>query len=117
MTLPHGPFGGDTVIFVAITYGALDRLGIPAKVRTEVSVTGCRFRPLSVEEAVGLTDAATEIWKCTAPPDPAVLAASSIDEMKHNGITYQLVGGVKPFPYAKSDAIYKVTVMCKRENV
>ena len=117
MTLPHGPFGGDTVIFVTITDGALDRLGIPTKVRTEVSVTGCRFRPLSVEEAVTLTDVATEMWKCTAPPHPAVLAATAIDEVKHKDITYQLVGGVKLFPYAESDAIYKVTVMCKRENV
>ncbi len=117
MTLPHGPFGGDTVTFVTITDGVKDRLGIPAEVRTEVSVTGCRFRSLSVEEAVTLTDVATEMWKCTAPPDPTVLAAKSIDKVKHNGVTYELFGSVKLFPYAKSSDIYKVTVMCKKQNV
>lgn len=110
-------FGDQTVIFVAITDGALDRLGIPAKVRTEVSVPGCRFRPLSVDEAVTLTDVATEVWKCTAPPHPTVLAAKAIDEVKHNGITYQLVGGVKPFPGYRSNTVHKVTVMCKVQNV
>lgn len=110
-------FGDQTVTFVAITDGAKDRLGIPAKVRTEVSVTGCRFRPLSVEETFKLTDEAMEIWKCTAPPHPKVLSAKAIDEVKHNNVTYQLVGGVKPFPYAESSNVYKVTVLCKVQNV
>lgn len=117
MTLPHGPFGGDTVIFVTITDGVKDRLGVPAKVRTEVAVTGCRFRSFNVQETITLTDVATEMWKCTAPPDPAVLAAKAIDEVKHAGVTYDIVGGVQLFPYAKSDRIYKVTVMCKKQVV
>jgi hypothetical protein len=116
MTLPHGPFGGDTVTFVTITDGVKDRLGIPAKVRTEVAVTGCRFRSWFFEEKVTLTDIATQMWKCTAPPDPAVLAAEAIDEVKHAGITYDIVGGVKLFPYAESDQIYKVTVLCKKQE-
>lgn len=109
-------FGDQTVTFVTITDGVKDRLGIPAIVRTEVPVTGCRFRPLNVEEAVNLTDVATEIWKCTAPPEAAVLAAKSIDEVKHKDITYDLVGGIKPFNDA-SDQVYKVTVMCKKQTV
>lgn len=117
MTLPHGPFGGDTVIFVTITDGAKDRLGIPAKVRTEVPVTGCRFRSLTFEEKITLTDVATEMWRCTAPSDPAVLAAKAIDEVKHKGITYDIVGGVEMFPYAENDSIYKVSVLCKKQTV
>lgn len=109
-------FGGATVTFVTITDGAKDRLGVPAKVRTEVAVPNCRFRPLNFDEKVALTDEAIEIWKCTAPSHPAVLAAKAIDEVKHNGITYQLLAGVKAFPDA-TDRIFKVTVLCKLENV
>lgn len=107
-------FGNDIVTFVAVTEGALDRLGIPAKIKTDVVVSGCRFRPLSVEETVTLTDLSTQMWKCTAPPVAAVLAAQPDDEVKHNGITYQIVGGVKPYPM-HSGVIRKVTVMCKRQ--
>lgn len=110
-------FGVQTVIFIAITDGVKDRLGIPAKVRTEVSVTGCRFRPLTAEEKIALTDEAIEMWKCTAPPHPKVLSAKAIDEVKHNSITYQLHGGVKPHPEADSLGIHHVTVLCKLENV
>lgn len=110
-------FGDDTVIFVTITDGAKDRYGIPAVVRTPVTVTNCRFRPLSVDETVALTDVVTEMWRCTAPPHPAVLAAKSIDEVKHNGITYQLHGSVKPYPEPDSTVIHKVTVMCKKQTV
>lgn len=108
-------FGGQTVTFVTITDGTKDRLGIPAQVRTPVDVPGCRFRPLTAEEAVALTDVATEVWKCTAPPVAAVLAAKAIDEVKHNGITYQVVGAVKPYNDL-SDAVFKVTVMCKKQT-
>jgi hypothetical protein len=108
-------FGDQTVTFVAVTNGALDRLGIPAQVRTEIAVPGCRFRPLSAEETVGLTDLATEVWKCTAPPVAAVLAAMAIDEVKHNGITYQIVGGVKPYNDYFSNTVHKVTVLCQKQ--
>lgn len=107
--------GNDTVTFIAITDGVKDRLGIPAVVRTPVAVTGCRFRPLSVEETIALTDKAIEMWKCTAPPNSTVLAAKSIDEVQHNGITYQLEGGIKPYP-TRAGNIRKITVMCKKEN-
>jgi hypothetical protein len=109
-------FGDQIVIFVTLNDGPKDRYGIPSVVRTEVSVTNCRFRPFSAEETVTLTDLATEMWKCTAPPDPAVLAAKAIDEMKHNGITYQIVGGIKPYCDA-TDLVYKVTVFGKKQNV
>lgn len=110
-------FGDQTLTFVTISDGAKDRLGVPAVVRTEVSVSGCRFRPLSVEETVALTDVATEMWKGTVPPVAAVLAAKTIDEVKHNGITYQLHGAIKPYNDYSSNSVYKVTVMCKKQNV
>lgn len=109
-------FGGDTLTFVVITDGAVDRNGIAAQVRTEVESTGWRFRSLSFEETIALTDLATEVWKATGPPDPAVLSAKAIDEIKHKGITYQIMGGVKLYPYADSDAIYKVTIMCTKQT-
>lgn len=107
-------FGSQTVTFVTVTDGVLDRLGIAAKVRTEVAVPGCRFRPLSTEEQVGLTDAATQVWKGTCPPNAAVLAAKAIDEVKVSGVTYQIVGGVKPYTDF-SNAVHKVTVMCQKQ--
>lgn len=113
--------GNQTVIFVTITDGALDRLGIPVKVRTEVPVSGCRFRPMGFDEAVALTDLATRPWKCTAPPHPAVMAmAAAIDggatgELKVGGVTYQIVGGVKPFP-GYAGGTHKVTVICQIQS-
>lgn len=109
-------FGGQTMIFVAITDGVKDRLGVAAQIRTPVSVTGCRFRPLTAQEKVALTDEAIEIWKGTAPPDPKVLSAKAVDEVQVDGVTYQIDGGVKPFPDADGRP-YKVTVLCKLENV
>jgi hypothetical protein len=108
-------FGDQTLTFVAITDGALDRLGIPTQVRTEVVVTGCRFRPLNFEETVNLTNLSTEVWKGTVPPHPAVLSAKAIDEVKHNGDTYQIVGGIKPYTSYGSNQVYKVTVMCQKQ--
>jgi hypothetical protein len=106
--------GDQTVGFVTITDGALDELGIPAQVRTTVNVPGCRFRPLSAAETVDLTDVATEVWKCTAPPSAAALVDAT-GELVHDGVTYQVIGGPKPYPDAFRSDTFKVTVMCEKQ--
>lgn len=107
-------FGSQTVTFIAVTEGTPDRLGVPAQVRTEHTVTGCRFRPLSAEETVALTNVATEVWKCTAPPVADVLAGKAVDELKVAGVTYQIIGGIKPFEDFTDP--FKVTVLCHKQT-
>lgn len=108
-------FGGQTVTFVTITYGAPDRNGIPKETRTNVDVPGCRFRPLRTDEKVGLTDIASEVWKCTAPPVEAVLEASTVSELEYAGETYQLMGEVQPFNDMGS-TVHKVTVLARKQS-
>lgn len=107
-------FGSQTVSFVTITNGALDRLGNPAKIRTEVPVNRCRFRPLHARETAELdTNIATEVWKCTAPPAAAAVIAASTGELKHNGVTYKIIGGAKRFEdFAEP---FKVTIICQKQ--
>lgn len=108
-------FGGQTVTFVTVTEtGQPGFLGVKEKQRSEVSVAGCHFRPFKTAEVVTETDIATEVWKCTAPPEAAVLAAKSTGEVKHNGLTFQIDGQIQP-KYDLSGQIEHVTIFCKRQ--
>lgn len=109
-------FGGQTVTFVTVTEDTnnRDRYGNPALVRAEVDVAGCHFRPLSAKETLGLGDIATDPWKCTAPPVAAALGATVNSEVKHNGITYQVIAGARPYSDF-SDSVFKVTIICQRQ--
>lgn len=104
-------FGGQTVTFVTITLGTAGRFE-RAPVRTPVDVAGCRFRPLGTSEMVAETDLATEVWKCTAPPVAAVLAATAASELEYGGKTYH-VTGVEPFTDL-SGRPFKVTLIAER---
>lgn len=108
-------FGGQTVVFVTVTEDLdnRDRYNNPIRVRTEISVPGCHFRPLTAKEKLELGDIVQDPWKCTAPPVAAVMNAQAIDEVKHKGVTYQIIGGVRPFNDF-SDRVFKVTVICER---
>ncbi|SRX93564.1 hypothetical protein MSP7336_01803 [Mycobacterium shimoidei] len=110
-------FGGQTVTFVKYTAaGEPGYLGVKPQTRVETDVSGCRFRPLTVKELNGLNiQATTEMWKCTAPPHPAVLAADGGDEVIVDGKTYEVDGQVQSKPDYNSDEIHHVTVMCKRQ--
>ena len=89
--------GGQTLTFVEITEGPPDRNGEPTEIRVDTPVPGCLFRPLRFDEKAGVTtELATEIWKATCPPVAAVLAAVANGEVKHEGTTYQIYGGVQP---------------------
>ncbi|MBF4194668.1 phage head completion protein [Mycolicibacterium phlei] len=108
-------FGNQTVTVVIVTGDddVRDRYNNPQEVRTEVTITGCRFRPMTAKEKQELGDIATEPWKLTAPPVPGLLAARAIDEIRYKGTTYQIIGGVRPYTDF-TEHVYKVTVVCER---
>lgn len=108
-------FGGQTVTFVAIAedLNDRDRYNKPARVRTEVSVAGCRFRPMSAKEKTELGTNVTDPWKLTAPPVAVALNAKSDGEIKYQGSTFTIIGGPRSFTDF-SDRVFKVTVICER---
>lgn len=109
-------FGDRTVTFVTVTEtGEPNSLGIRPKQRTEVPVTGCRHRPLSVEETPeAMTNVATQIWKTTAPPEAAAIAAASTGELKVDGVTYVIIGDAKPFEDMANP--FKVTILSREQE-
>lgn len=109
-------FGGQAVTFVTvIRSGEPDSLGMIPEVRTEVVVTGCRHRPLDAKETPEyMTNVATEVWKTTAPPEAAALAADSTGELKVDGETYQISGGAKPFTDMNGQ-LFKVTILSQKQ--
>jgi len=112
-------FGRQTVTFVSITEDPdiRDDYNNPLIVRTETPVPGCRFRPLTAKEKVEIGySVVSDPWRVTAPPVPAVVAAASIDEVKVDGVTYQITGGVRTFP-DKEGRPYKVTVIVERVTI
>lgn len=110
------PLGPHTVEVANVVDGERDRWNTPAATTpTWDAVTGCRFRPLSVAEAVELYDRNEEIWKLTAPPDPAILAAKADSKIRHDGVVYEIDGGIKPSDGPDGQP-FKVTVFCKRQQ-
>lgn len=112
--------GAQTVHVVTVTedLNDRDRLNKPKLVRAEVPVRGCRFRPLTAKEEVDAAsihvgEIVTDPWRCTAPPHPAILGLKSRDELKHDGVTYQVVGGPRVFPGPRGRP-FKVTIICRR---
>lgn len=95
--------------------GTTGALGTHGMVETESEVRGCRHRPLNFSEKPPFdTDVATEVWKTTAPPKPAVLSAKSTDLLRVDGVVYQILGGVLPFT-GLDGRVEKVTVYSQRK--
>lgn len=107
-------FGRQTVTFEAVNRGATgDSLGVKPELPVDVPVPGCRHRPLKADETPEyLLNMATQIWKTTAPPTPAVLGAKMNSRLKVDGVPYQIVGGPMPFadPWGQP---FKVTIFSK----
>ncbi|MCH9728385.1 MAG: hypothetical protein K0U84_01655 [Actinomycetia bacterium] len=109
-------FGGQTVTFVAVTEtGDAGYLGLKTKARAGTAVEGCQFQPAKSQETPdGQTNVATEVWRCTAPPDAAVLAASPGDELTYDGDTFEVDGPIL-LRHKKDGSVHHVTIMCKRQ--
>jgi hypothetical protein len=56
----------------------------------------------------------TEVWKATCPPVTAALAASVNGELKHDGVTYQNVGGAQPYR-GLDGVVDHVVMLCRRQ--
>lgn len=117
-------FGAQTVTFVTVAEtGQPGFLGVKAKSRAEVDVPGCHFRTFKSAEmdgeaassgADGRTRVATEIWKCTAPPEAGVLAAKSTGEIKYKGMTFQIEGPIE-LNFDMGNQVHHVTIFAKRQ--
>jgi hypothetical protein len=110
-------FGNTTVGFVTITTsGEPDEFGVRPETETIVEVAGCRHRPLSASEAseVGV-EISTQVWKTTAPPSAAAIAAESTGRLTVDGDTFQIIGGAQPFTDMDSRP-FKVTILSKKQE-
>ncbi len=120
-------FGSDTVTVVHYTQTGVDSTGAGILTPVSTSVVGCRHRPLKTESArgagmarqqeatqIGVT-VATEWWETTAPPWPAILAATPADSLVCNGITYQIIAGIKIFRDPMNQII-KVSILSEEQN-
>lgn len=108
--------GGDTVTFVSFTEaGAPNALGLYEMTETTNDVDDCHHRPLTFTETVDLdTDVATEYWRTTAPPEAAVLAATSSGVMRVKGVNYQIVGGARVHTDENGEP-FKVSILSQRQ--
>lgn len=108
--------GAQTVVLVTVTENPAvrDVHNNPAKVRTETAIGGVRFRMVSTSETTApIGNRVTEVWKLTAPPHPALLSATSRDEIRHDGTTYTITGSPKVLR-DMSGAPHHVSVACAR---
>lgn len=105
-------FGSQTVSFVTVTgTGVFDDLGYETTTEAEVPVEGCRHRPLSAQEASEVFgNVARQVWKTTAPPEAAAIAAKSTGVLKEGGRTFHILGGAQPFVDMGGDP-FKVTIL------
>jgi hypothetical protein len=110
-------FGSQTVSFVTATgNGVFDEYGIEGTTDVDVPVTGCRHRPLRADEVpISLGEVATQIWKTTAPPEAAAIAAKSSGTLKEGGRTFFIVGGAQPFEDFSDP--FKCTILSKIQTV
>lgn len=109
-------FGSQTVSFVTeVGTGVIDEYGYETKTPTDVPVIGCRHRPLSAQEATEiLGKVATQVWKTTAPPDAAAIAAKSTGVLKEGGRTFSIIGGAQPFQDMTDP--FKVTILSEIQS-
>lgn len=110
-------FGSQTVTFVTVTgTGVFNDYGEEGTTSADVDVTGCRHRPLSAAEATeAFGNVGRQVWKTTAPPEAAAVAALSTGTLKEGGRTFAILGGAQPFE-DYSDP-FKVTILSEIQTV
>lgn len=92
-------FGSQTLAFVSLVgTGTYDDYGVEITTEAEVSVTGCRHRPLSAAEATeAFGNVARQVWKSTCPPEAAAVAAKSTGRIRVDGQVFHIIGGAQVF--------------------
>jgi hypothetical protein len=102
-----------TVVSVAENLAVRDVYNHPAEDRTETIVPGCRVRPLPAREAIELGDKVNDPWRITAPPTEIIVGLKSGDEIKVDGVTFQVLGLPRVFPdlYGR---LHKTTILVER---
>lgn len=99
-------FGHVTVTLVLRTKGVTPgELGTYPFTKTEVSLPGCRHRPLTFKETAELAfDVATELWRTTVPIGEysatlrgQLASAKPDDTIKVGGVEYSIIGGIEMF--------------------
>ncbi|MEE3066572.1 MAG: hypothetical protein VYA67_21965 [Actinomycetota bacterium] len=106
-------FGSQTVTFLPPNYtGTRNSLGIKTQgVPNGVPVEGCRHRPLTAAECDDdLTEVSEQVWKTTAPPHAAAIAAKNTGLLECDGVVYELIGDAKTFPDMSGEP-FKVTIL------
>lgn len=110
-------FGSQTVSFTTVTgTGEFDEFGYETTTEVDVAVTGCRHRPLSAKEATeAFGNVATQVWKTTAPPEAAAIAAKSTGTLKEGDQTFHILGGAQPFEDFQDP--FKCTILSEIQTV
>jgi len=115
-------FGADTVTLVAfVESGTPGALGTYAMTEVLTNVPGCHHRPLTFSETAETdTDIATEMWKTTIPlaelgPSllATVMAIEAINEIRVDGETYHIIGGVRPHKDFTNP--FKATILSQKQ--
>jgi hypothetical protein len=83
------PFGRQIVTAVRRTWGALDELGVPARIDTPTEVAGCVFQPLATSEQLSDVDQVTTRWRLMLP---ASVTLSATDAVIVDGLVYEIDG-------------------------
>lgn len=114
-------FGTQTVTLVTVTENPAvrDRYNNPTLVRSETPIPGCRIRPLTAKEKIELgVQTIEDPWRWTSPPNATLEGAIPSEgvqyEVKHNGMTFNIVGQPRPFPGPFTSETFKITTICER---
>jgi hypothetical protein len=109
-------FGGDTVTVVNFTQSATkDPWGEALPIESPTTVRNCQFEQMSTQEVVALTDQSGEFWHLIAPPIAALLAAKADSQIRQDGVTYEIWGGIGKIKDA-SGSVFYVEAVCKRQQ-
>lgn len=110
-------FGSQTLSFVTVAgTGVFDDEGFEETTTSEIPVGGCRHRPLSAAEASeAFGKVGTQVWKTTAPPEAAAIAAKSTGVFKEGGRTFNILGGAQPFEDFADP--FKVTILSEIQDI
>ena len=82
MSYPLPGMGNDTVTVLKRTYGAEDRLGVPALIATPTVVGGCSLQPNNASEVISDTDFTLAMWILIAPPQPIFQSMTAADAIQ-----------------------------------